>query len=122
MALTGRRWVLPPATQRGSILRIGVSANGTVVYVSELGAHRVSLYPTFPSEPPTRIANGVWDVPPSAPTALSAYDSDRLLVLDATLGRLVALHMQAGAWTIEAAVNLRRLGSREPTGVCKVPA
>ena len=101
---------------------VGVSADAASVYVSELGARRVSLYPSFPAEPPERIADAVWDVLPHAPSALSAFGSDGLLVLDAALARLVEIHQQAGAWQITASVSLRRVGVEEPTGVCKVTA
>jgi hypothetical protein len=81
---------------------------------------RLSSYPAFPTDAPERVPDTTWDVPPRAPTALSAYASDRLLVLDATLARLVALHQQAGVWKLTASVNLRRVGIEQPTGVCKV--
>ena len=99
---------------------VGVSAEGSVVYVSEIGARRLSSYPAFPTDAPERVADTTWDVPLRAPTALSAYASERLLVLDVALARLVALHQQAGIWKLTASVNLRRVGIEQPTGVCKV--
>jgi DNA-binding beta-propeller fold protein YncE len=101
---------------------VWVAAKDARVYVSELGARRISLYAAFPTDSPERIPDTIWDVPLVAPAAISPHGPSSLLALDASLVRLVELHQQAGSWKITNSVNLRRLGIEEPTGACKVTA
>ena len=122
-SIDGADWTSFGLTTSGpTVLRapVGVAANGARVYVSELGARRISLYPAFPTDSPERIPETIWDVPLVAPAAISPHGPSSLLVLDASLARLIELRQQAGSWKLTNSVNLRRLGIEEPTGACKV--
>jgi hypothetical protein len=99
---------------------VAIAAKGSRVYVGELSARRISLYPSFPTDRPERVPDTIWDVPLGAPTAISPHGPSSLLVLDAALARLIELHQHSGNWKITNSVNLRRLGIEEPMGACKV--